>query len=93
MAIGDFNNDTNLDLGTANSGEDSISILLGNRDGTFQNEKKYGVGPQPQSIAVGDFNKDTKLDVVTANEGENSISILLGYGNGMKLVYIQNVWL
>ena len=36
LAAGDFNGDGKLDLAVANSGSDTISILLGVGDGTFQ---------------------------------------------------------
>ncbi|CAF4854553.1 unnamed protein product, partial [Rotaria magnacalcarata] len=62
IAVGDFDNDTILDLVIANSGEDSMSILLGGGDETFQNQTKYRVGPQPQSVIIGDFNNDSKFD-------------------------------
>ncbi|MFF2291292.1 FG-GAP repeat domain-containing protein, partial [Peribacillus butanolivorans] len=32
----DFNNDGILDLAVSNNGDDNVSILLGNGDGTFQ---------------------------------------------------------
>jgi hypothetical protein len=46
----------NLDLAVANEFDDSVSILLGNGDGTFGPKTDFGVGSIPRSVAVGDFN-------------------------------------
>jgi hypothetical protein len=79
VAVGDFNHDGKFDIVTANTPvtgpqPGSVSVLLGNGDGTFQPARNYDLpdlatGSQtPLSVAVGDFNKDGKLDlVVTAD--------------------------
>ena len=74
----------NIDLVTANSGDDNISLLLGNGNGNFGATTNFPIigGLQPLSIATGDFNADTNLDVVTANQDSDNVSILLGNGNG-----------
>jgi hypothetical protein len=82
VATGDFNGDGKLDLVTANSGSNNVSVLLGNGDGTFQSAVDYAVGSNPRSVAVGDFNGDGKLDLVVTNESTNNVSILLGNGDG-----------
>src|SRR5262249_28737585 len=78
VVTADLNGDGKLDLITAN-GYQSISVLLGNGDGTFAAARSYGalVGTGTSSpIALGDFNGDGKLDVVTDR------SLLLGKGDG-----------
>jgi hypothetical protein len=71
-----------LDLITANANDNTISVQLGNGNGTFGAAQTYAVGTTPESLAVGDFNGDGKLDIATANEGSNTISVLLGNGDG-----------
>jgi hypothetical protein len=82
IAVGDFNGDGRLDLAVTNAGDNTVSILLGNGEGTFQPAVSYAVGKTPQSIAVGDFNGDGKLDLAVPNANDNTVSILLGNGDG-----------
>src|SRR5215831_3898748 len=69
-AIGDFNKDGKPDLAVANNAggpAGTLSILLGNGDGTFQPHKDFAAGGSPHSIEVADFNQDGKLDLAVAN--------------------------
>ncbi|CAF4862229.1 unnamed protein product [Rotaria sp. Silwood1] len=83
VAIADFNKDYYLDIIVANSGNDTIGILLGYGNGTLMKQSTFatGNGSQPCSVAVGDFNNDSLLDIVVANSETNNVGILLGYGN------------
>jgi hypothetical protein len=81
IAVGDFNQDGNLDLVATNFGGNTVSVLLGNGDGTFQAPTSYAVGTQPDQIAVGDFNGDGYPDLAVNNYGSNNVSILLNDQN------------
>jgi hypothetical protein len=81
----DFNGDEIPDLATANYYSNSVSVLLGNADGTFQSAidsttGSYPFGSNPLALAVGDLDGDDNLDLVTANA--NGVSVLLGNGDG-----------
>jgi hypothetical protein len=80
--VGDFNGDGKLDLAVTNVLFSSVSVLLGNGDGTFGAATNYGAGFTPLSVAVGDFNGDGKLDLAVANASDNTVSVLLGNGTG-----------
>ena len=84
IAVGDFNNDTHLDAVVANSGTESIRVLLGDGNGLLLNETTYylGTNSQPRAIIVADFNKDHRLDIAVANFLGSSVSIFQGHGNG-----------
>jgi hypothetical protein len=83
LAAADFNNDGKLDLAVSNAGANTVSILLGNGDGTFAALVDYPTGNIPMAVAVGDFNHDGIPDLVVANQADNTVSILLGAGGGV----------
>lgn len=82
VAVGDFNGDGKQDLAVLDPGSASVSILLGNGDGTYRQAHNVSVGSTPAFLAVGDFNGDHKLDLVVAEGPANTVSILLGNGDG-----------
>src|SRR5262245_39164894 len=77
----DLNNDAVPDLAVTNFNNNSVSVLLGNGDGTFQPARNSATGTWPNLLAVGDFNSDGKLDLLT-RDGPFNLSVLLGNGNG-----------
>ncbi|MBI1849977.1 MAG: VCBS repeat-containing protein, partial [Planctomycetes bacterium] len=77
VALSDLNADNRLDLVVAILG--NISVLLGNGDGTFQQQTTFPAG-FTGSIAVGDLNADDRLDLAVAIF--DSVSVLLGNGDG-----------
>lgn len=84
IAIGDLNNDKQLDIAVANSGNDNVGILYGYGNGNFSNQITYSTGLQstPTSVVIGYFNNDTHMDIAVANYGSNSVGILYGDENG-----------
>jgi hypothetical protein len=86
IATGDFNGDGIPDLVITNQNDDAtpstVTILLGNGDGTFTAAASPATGINPLAVAVGDFNSDGKPDLAVANQGSNSVTILLGNGDG-----------
>ena len=79
VAVGDFNDDTTLDIVVANQGANNLGILLGYGSGNFSKVtlQPLGYGARPFSVLIGDFNNDRKLDFAVANGGTDSLSILL----------------
>jgi hypothetical protein len=71
-----------LDIVTANSGDNTVSVLLNGGSGRFQPAVSYPVGEVPDTVVLGDFNHDGTLDIVTGNNGDNTVSVLVGEGNG-----------
>ncbi len=82
ITVGDFNSDGNQDLATTDTYSNTVSVLLGNGNGTFQPYATFAVGASSNSINVGDFNGDGKQDLATANSEANDVSVLLGNGDG-----------
>ena len=72
LAVGDFNEDGNMDVATIDG--NGVSVLLGDGAGALAPAptSTIGLGSAPQSVAVGDFNGDGKLDLgVTSNTYNN----------------------
>jgi hypothetical protein len=87
VAIQDLNGDGKPDAVVTNSGlpgdpAGSVSVLLGNGDGTFQEKNDFPTGREPSSVAIGDLNGDSKPDLAIANRGSNTVSLLSGNGDG-----------
>jgi hypothetical protein len=84
VRIGDFNSDGLLDLAVANAKDNTVSILLGNGDGTFTpaGGSPVSVGGFPFFLAVADFNGDGIADIAVSNQSDSTESILLGKGDG-----------
>lgn len=85
VAAADFNGDGILDLVTTTGTfgtNNTVSVLLGNGDGTFQPSVSYTAGTGTSFVALGDFNGDGKIDMAVTNITSNTVSILLGTGHG-----------
>jgi FG-GAP-like repeat len=86
----DLDNDSKLDLVILHSiacftapcqSARSVTVLLGNGDGTFQPAREVDVNVFPHVMAIGDFNRDGIKDLAVG--GENTeLSILVGIGGG-----------
>jgi hypothetical protein len=82
MVAADFNGDGILDLAVANNDDNTVSILLGNGDGTFQPQTTFATVGSPYGIAVGDLNGDGIPDLVVGSQGGDGITVAIGNGNG-----------
>ncbi len=84
IVAGDFNHDGDLDLVNANFRSDppSLSLLLGNGDGTFESEVRLATGLLPDFLLTRDFDGDNHLDLIVSNAGGDDVSVLLGRGDG-----------
>ena len=84
LGIGDFNGDGKTDWITANYLSNTLTVGLGNGDGTFGRLFHIFLisGVNPSSLAVADFNRDGRLDVAVANFGSDNVTILLGREEG-----------
>lgn len=78
MTVVDLDGDSKLDIVTANTEADSVSVLIGNGTGNFATNKDYTVGKAPIAVAAAELSGDGRLDVVTANADGNTVSYLQG---------------
>ncbi|HEV2490247.1 MAG TPA: FG-GAP-like repeat-containing protein [Candidatus Acidoferrales bacterium] len=73
---------TNMDLVVANQADNTISVFLGNGDGTFTAPTNFPTGTKPVALATADFNIDGLPDLAVSDQTSNTVSILIGNGNG-----------
>lgn len=79
----DFNRDGKVDVCTANTNANSVSILLGNGNGTFGPQQQIMVGSNPNGITVLDVDGDGDIDIVNSNTTSGNLSVLLNNGSGV----------
>src|SRR5947199_1149048 len=84
IVAADFNNDGKADLAVSDGIGNTVSILLGNGDGTFKaaSGSPVPVGHGPFTEVLGDFNSDGELDLAVVNLNDNTVTILFGNGDG-----------
>ena len=90
IATGDLDGDGRPDLVVSNyCGSDascgspgSVSVFLGNADGTYRSAATYTLGSGPVAVTLADLNGDKKLDLVAINRQDKTLSVLLGNGDG-----------
>jgi hypothetical protein len=89
VAIDDLDGDENLDLAVGNSHDHTVSVLLGNGDGSFQSHVTYSA-VKPLSVAIGDLDGDGHPDLAVASGSPvwplpapgHLFSVLLNRGDG-----------
>jgi hypothetical protein len=86
----DLNNDAKLDVVVAHNAAcftgpcviaNTISVMIGNGDGTFQPTREVDVGRGTGMLAVGDFNRDGFKDLAIAGSS-SQLYRLFGVGDG-----------
>ncbi len=82
VAVTDLNGDGYPDVIVANRIDQTVSVFLGNGDGTFQRPRTFAAGPRIWRVTVGDVVNDGKPAIITGNKGDDTVSILLGNGDG-----------
>lgn len=95
LVVADVNGDGKPDIIVVNNAIATVSVLLGNGDGTFKAQTaaeaaagkgtpapSYPVGNGVISVAVADLDGDGFGDIVTADFTDNTVSILMNKGNG-----------
>jgi hypothetical protein len=79
VAAAEFDGDGKLDLvmGYGRNENTTVSVLLGNGNGTFQPALNYPVGLNAALVATSDLNGDGFPDLVVSNVEGDSLSVLI----------------
>jgi hypothetical protein len=78
----DFDGNAVPDFAVANWMDGSVSVMLGDGLGGFDETPDIAAADYPSSIAAGDFNADGNADLVVADLREDALILLLGDGEG-----------
>jgi hypothetical protein len=92
VRVADLSGSSEPDILVTNVGtSDTLQVLAGNANGTFQAPQEYAVGPGLSTtylnagyrqIGVADFTDNGELDVAVPNYREADVSVLLNNGDG-----------
>ncbi len=94
--VRDVDTDGQNDLIVANYGSSTVSILLGNGDGTFDPAEDYAVGNNPTVVLSRlMFAEDNRTDIVVGNSGSPYVTILrdsapLAYDKDLGIIEDSN---
>jgi hypothetical protein len=82
-AVGDFNRDGIQDLAVVSYlPTGTLSIWLGNGDGTFRLGETYTVGVQPFFVTAASLRDNGILDLVVSDSLRDDVWVMLGNGDG-----------
>jgi hypothetical protein len=82
VVVADFNGDGMLDVATANTASNDVTVLLGLGTGAFAAAAMYPAGANPSALTAGDFSGDGVPDLAITNISSNDVSILINSGAG-----------
>ena len=84
VELADLHGAGKIDIVIANTGSDSVTVLLGDGHGGFKPApgSPFPAGHAPNDIAVADINGDGNADLIIANHETKFVTILLGDGHG-----------
>src|SRR5262245_36389777 len=92
IATGDFNGDGARDIVVTNRGVydphtggytgEFVSVLLGNRDGTFAPQRRIETSGVPRGVVTADFNGDGREDLAIAFLNGAGVGVYVSRGDG-----------
>jgi hypothetical protein len=85
-AVGDFDNDGDVDIAVTNDAGQSVSIVMNNGNGSFTKQTADIPTGSNRRLVVGDFDNDGDLDIAAGVGNLTCIKILTNDGNGLFTV-------
>ena len=91
VVAADVNGDGKLDLISANSGANTLSVLTNNGSGGFGLAATYSGGFNPRSVTAADLNGDGKPDLICTRTSPGALMVLTNLGNGSFVSASTNI--
>jgi Ca2+-binding RTX toxin-like protein len=88
----DVNGDGKLDLITANTSSNNVSVLVNTSTSgavSFAAKVDVTVGTNPRSVTSADVNGDGKIDLITANNDSDTVSVLFNTSSADKVSFAK----
>ena len=86
LGVADVNGDGSLDIVTANSSDNDISVMLnkGRHGFLAAPGSPFAVAPAPYPLTIGDINNDKHPDIVStsSHSSTRALTVLVGNGHG-----------
>ncbi len=82
VAMGDLDNDGDLDLAITLYLTDEVAALLNDGNGSFAAPAMYVVQGEPSRIAIADLDGDGDFDLAASGYATDTVSILMNLGTG-----------
>jgi hypothetical protein len=82
LAGADVNGDGKVDLVSANSSENSLTVLTNKGAGLFSLSATFPVGQWPDSVIATNINGNPAPDLISANNRDDTLTILTNDGKG-----------
>lgn len=76
VAVADLNDDTFLDIVTANQDGGGVSVLFGTAPGVFAPAMSVPTGLEPSALTIADFSDAPGLEIAVANRGSGTITVI-----------------
>jgi hypothetical protein len=71
-----------MDVVVANSGDDTVTVLLGDPAGQLRGSVSLAAGREPSDVDTLDLDRDGDVDLVVANHETPRVTVLLNDGGG-----------
>ncbi len=82
LAVADVSGDGKLDIITADSASNTVSVLVAKGNYTYADPVRFGLGTGtgPRWLLAQDVNGDGAPDLITVNSGSNDLTLLINTG-------------